>query len=198
MKSKVLASSTFKNQVENNKWNWTVSFWNKITWSFRRFYQRLKRLIQFTPIIWGGYDWDYRYATDLFKYQLNRMADHLESDRANIVDAKQTASRIRTATRLMDKVFDDEYSTEYFDILDAKYGKMQFKFVPEDDTVPETDQTLYKMEVFYGEEGRYSEEELKQIAEEHSRLFDLSQKKQEKAERILWKYINHNLRSWWD
>ena len=113
----------------------------------KRFFRRVKRVIDFLPIIYKGADWDYYYSIELFQYQLKRTADFLESDEANTMDAKATASRIRTAVELMDRV----YNHYYLDISDWS------------DPIS-----------------------MKEAAAQHT-----------KAERILWKFIEHNLRKWW-
>ena len=110
----------------------------------KRFFRRVKRVIDFLPIIYKGADWDYYYSIELFQYQLKRTADFLESDKANTMDAKATASRIRTAVELMDRV----YNHYYLDISDWS------------DPIS-----------------------MKEAAAQHT-----------KAERILWKFIEHNLR----
>ena len=167
--------------------------WYRITYPFKNFFRKTKRLIEFTPIIWNSYDWDYNYAIDLFIFQLERIAKSLESPNSYGVDSKQRAMRIRTAVKLMRKVYDDYYEMEYFDEMEKKYGKHQFNFIQKDD-----DPTLYTISTRYGEEGQYTEEKLIKIKEEENDLRLKAQKKQEKAERILWELINHNLRWWWD
>ena len=96
--------------------------WNNFTYFFKRKYKQIQRVIDFLPLIWKGYDFDYQYSIDLFKKQLERTADFLDSDRSYSMDAKQRASRIRTAIRLMDKVYDEDYSHEYIDKLEKLYG----------------------------------------------------------------------------
>jgi len=34
----------------------------------KQFIRRVKRTRDFLPMIWNGYDFDYRYAIDLFQY----------------------------------------------------------------------------------------------------------------------------------
>ena len=168
---------------------------NKIRDLFRPvtgFFYKIKRVINYLPIIWKGYDWDYHYSLDLFKYQLERTADYLESDKALTLDAKKHAMRIRTTIKLMERVYDDYYSVEYIDEMIEKYGKINYEFekINNKDT--------YELKIYYGEKGQYTEEEQKIIREEESRLFLLSLEKQKKAERILWDLIHNNIRSWWD
>jgi hypothetical protein len=38
----------------------------------------------------------------------------------------------------------------------------------------------------------------KEIDEVHTKLFKESQKKQERAHKLVWEYISHNIRGWWD
>ena len=108
----------------------------------KRFFRRVRRVIDFLPIIWEGEDYDYCYSIELFKYQLNRTADYIE-ERNFIESAKDVASEIRTATTLLENVYEEKYIQQEPDL----------------------------------EEGF-----LKHI----------------KAERIVWKFIGHNIKKWWD
>jgi hypothetical protein len=95
----------------------------------KRKIRQIKRVIDFFPLIWNGFDFDYRYATDLFQKQLERTATFLESDRAMTLEAKTNAQKIRTAIRLMDIVYDEKYVDEF---LDSKLkDKEEFKRVIE-------------------------------------------------------------------
>lgn len=167
------------------------AIWNNITWFFRR----LKRVWDFLPHIWRGYDFDYRYAIDIFKYQLERTADFMASDKAMTVDADVRAKRIRTAIELLDKVYDGEYGMEYMDQLESKYGRSNFEFV-EIDELDKKGNPYYKMLERY--EKDYTVPELLEIEKEKKYLMNLSSKKQERAHRLLWKYIEHNIQYWWD
>jgi len=96
---------------------------------FRRKYQQIKRVIDFLPLIWKGYDFDYQYSIDLFKKQLERTANYLETNSSYGMGATNRASRIRTAIRLIDKVYEERYVDEF---LDSKSkDKEEFKRVIE-------------------------------------------------------------------
>ena len=155
-----------------------------------QFFRRLKRLIQFIPHIWRGYDFDYRYAVDLFTYQLGRTADFLESDRAFTISADQNAKRIRTAIKLLNKVYEEEYSCEYQDKLKELYGPDVLKWWFED--TGSGDGSSY---IRFAYEKRDNADE---IGEMKSKLFKESQAKQERAHQLAWSYIAHNIRNWWD
>ena len=166
---------------------------NRFTYFFKRKYNQICRVIDFLPIIWNGFDFDYRYSLDVFKKQLERQAKFMESDKSHLMGSKQRASQIRTAIKLMDKVYDEEYGCEYQDKLKELYGEdvLEWKFTETED--------LYKGEKMFQIGWKYEDwDNASEIEETKDKLFKESQLKQEKAHKLLWKYIEHNIRHWWD
>jgi len=151
--------------------------------------------MDFLPMIWKGYDYDYRYAIELFQYQLERTANFMESDRVLTVDADIRARRIRTAVELLQKVYDEEYGCEYQDKLKEMYGEnvLDLEFIELDEKSDYDGESLYKMKWRY-EYWDNAEE----IAEVKRKLYKESQEKQKRAEELVWKFISHNIRYWWD
>src|SRR5210317_2502179 len=96
-------------------------------------FYNINPVIDFLPIIWKGYDFDYYSSIELFKYQLKRTAEYLESDKAQTLEAKANATKIWTAVELMEKVYDEEYGTEYMDDIERLYGKSYYGFVELDE-----------------------------------------------------------------
>ena len=156
----------------------------------KRFFRRVKRVMDFLPMIWKGYDYDYRYAIELFQYQLKRTSDFMESDRAMTMDADIRARRIRIAVELLQKVYDEEYGCEYQDKLKELYGENVLDWWFED-TGKEDGSSYLRLEY---EKWENSEE----IAEVKHKLYDESKAKQKRAEELVWKFISHNIRYWWD
>jgi hypothetical protein len=159
---------------------------------FKRKYRQLSRVLDFLPIIWKGYDFDYRYALDLFKHQLKRTADFLESDKAYTADAKPIAKRIRTALELMEKVYNEDYGTAYMDVIEQRYGKTNLEFI-------ETDmygKGMYIVQVT--NELAVDEEHQKQIDEVSYEMLKLCRERQRRAHKLLWDFIEHNIQNWWD
>lgn len=157
---------------------------------FKRKYRQIKRTLSFLPIIWKGFDFDYHYAIDLFKKQLERLANELESDRALTKSAKTNAQKIRTAIRLMDKVYDDAYAIEWMDEIEKLYGKDAFDSEFEDTGKGDGSYYLkFKYEKW---------DNAKEIKQLESKLFNESQEKQKRAHKLLWDFIEHNIQRWWD
>lgn len=157
---------------------------------FRRKYEQIQRVIDFLPIIWKGFDFDYHYSLELFKKQLERQAKFLESDKPSSSDAKHHASRIRTAISLMDNVYGDSYDMEWIDKLQEQFGKevLDWEF---EDTGDGTGSSYLNFKY----EKWDNAEEIKVVK---MTLVKLSREKQKRAEKLLWKFIGHNIRYWWD
>ena len=68
---------------------------------FKRKYRQIKRVIDFLPMIWKGYDFDYSYAINLFRHQLIRTEKYMSSPDTITVNANKRAKRIKTAIELL-------------------------------------------------------------------------------------------------
>ena len=97
--------------------------WGNITYWPRRKWRQIKNVINWIPIVWNQFDFDYRYSLEVFKYQLLKQASFMDSDKAMTKDSKIDAQKIRMICRLMDKVYDEEYGCEYQQKLKEAYGK---------------------------------------------------------------------------
>lgn len=160
-----------------------------------RFLTKIKRTLQFIPIIWKGYDWDYGSAVELFQYQLKRTADFMESEKAYSINAKQDARRIRTAVKLLEKVYDEDYGMEYRQKIEEKWGPSYFEFI-ETEELDSNGEPYYEMVEVYDRD--YTESELVMINEEKNTEMWESRAKQKRAHKLVWKFIEHNIQSWWD
>lgn len=164
--------------------------WGNFTYFFRRKYRQIKRVIDFFPLIWSGFDFDYHYAIDLFKKQLERLADELESDRAVTQSAPINAQKIRTAIRLMDKAYNGDYSLEYQSQFKEIYGEDALDHEFED-----TGKGNGSVYLKYKYEKWDNADEIKEV---ERKLFKESQEKQKRAHKLLWDFIEHNIERWWD
>jgi len=158
-------------------------------WIKRKLWQ-IRNIFRWLPIIWSQYDFDYDYAVKVFNFQLQKTAEYLESDKANTVDAKVNAQKIRTFLKLHKKIQDCDYSCEYQDKVDQKYGKgvRDFHFEPLEDQ-PGYSRLLRKYDNLPNS---------KEIKEYSDKMFKESQLKEKKAKRIMWSFLKFNLERWWD
>lgn len=163
---------------------------------FKRKYRQIQRVIDFLPIIWKGYDFDYHYSLELFKKQLERQATFLESDRAMTLSAKTNAQKIRTAIRLMDKVYNEEYGCEYMDTIEKLYGKTHYDFIELDEKGKYSGEPVYQM--VHRNELAVDEKHQKEIDEISRQMMLHSNEKQKRAHKLLWRYIEWNIMNWWD
>lgn len=150
---------------------------------FKRKYRQIRNIIKWIPILWNQFDFDYRYALNVFTFKLEQIADFMESDKACTMSAEHRASRIRMVLRLMKKVYDEDYGCEYQDQIERLYGPRYWIFDPQFEHMFEFPYTTEKLE------------EIKKVEHE---LFMKSNAKQQRAHKLLWKLVEHNIRGWWD
>lgn len=165
-----------------------------ILYQIKRKYKQVRNIIKWIPVLWNQFDFDYSYALDVFKVKLLEIVDRMESDRATCVGAKDRAKRIRMVVRLMEKVYNDDYGMEYLDQLDKLYGKELMEYV--DIPFIRDGRQMYSYKQKY--QLTETPERIKEIEEMTKLLCKRSHEKQERAHKLLWKLVEHNIRGWWD
>jgi len=156
--------------------------------SIKTFYKKCKRFIEFAPEIWNGNDYDYQSAVDLFSYQLERLADELESKNPH-VDTKHQVARIHATVEMIQKVYGEEYLERPLHIMERMYGECSFSFKPFEDT------DSFEVELVW--DRAVDEEHNKEINETYNAMMQHAYKDHERAHATLWKYVEHNIRNWW-
>jgi hypothetical protein len=186
-----------KNKLQN--------FIHNIFYWFKRKFWQIKNLIKWFPIIWKQYDFDYSYAIEVFKFQLNKTADFLDSNNSVGANAKYKAEKIRTITKLMDKVYEEEYACEYQGIFEKKYGKKSLSNIGKSSLVYKFEDLEYNQKnkrmimLESISKQKVINENLLSIRQNYfNNLFEESQKKQEKSHKVLWKLIENNIQNFWD
>lgn len=161
-------------------------------WIKRKFWQ-IRNVLRWLPIIWDQFDFDYIYAIEVFKFQLQKTSNFLNSDSAITQSAKDNHKRLETIIKLMTKVYDDEYGMEYQDVLEDKYGSelLEHKFIKCEDK-----EGFHELKWSY--QLTETPERIEEIDNETLMAMKLSNEKQKKAHKLLWKLIEHNIQKMWD
>lgn len=161
---------------------------SSIEYFFKRKFKQIKNLIKWFPIIWNQYDFDYSEAVKVFSFQLEKLANFLDSKHAHTESAKSTASSIRRWLKLMEKVQNEDFATEYQEKFKQKYGETKFVSVKISDT-------LVELVLIYPKVEGYTEDQIEDI---YRQMFYKSVRKQRKAELLVWKLLANHMNGWWD
>jgi len=160
--------------------------WSEVKWFFRQ----LNRSFAYFKHAWGGYDWDYSYSISMFQYSLERLSNNLDSNAAYGTDAKNRASRCRMITKLMKRVNEDYYALKYAEVLENMYGKCEMVF-------EELDNDMCRL-VGWKWEKAIDDKHNDDINDLSRELMKWSDEKQKRAEVLLWKLVEHNIKYFWD
>lgn len=156
----------------------------------RSYFDKVKRTIEFLPIIWRGFDFDYYYSIELFQHQLTRTAKFLESNKATVMDGKQRARRMRTIVELMDRVYNSYYELEHYDQMEKKWGTNTI--------VREPFEKGYSRYMRLVWSKATTEQEQIEANEEFDYLRKKALAKHLRAKKLLWKLVEHNIEDFWD
>jgi hypothetical protein len=163
----------------------------------------IKNLIHWIPIIWKDRDWDQHYIFEVLKHKLIKQAKYIGS-RDFHTRAKRDAEIMMLCVRLIEKVQDETYSSEY---MDYHQTEMSFKKIEDSDLhtleIKELSQNFdeyfkkyprqYK-KVMNGELNIFKREnkDLQVIA------MEIAHENQKRCQDLLFKILNNNINNWWD
>jgi hypothetical protein len=163
----------------------------------------IKNLIHWIPIIWKDRDWDQHYIFEVLKRKLIKQAKYIGS-RDFHTRAKRDAEIMMLCVRLIEKVQDETYSSEY---MDYHQTEMLFKKIEDSDLhtleIKELSQNFdeyfkkyprqYK-KVMNGELNIFKREnkDLQVIA------MEIAHENQKRCQDLLFKILNNNINNWWD
>jgi len=104
---------------EYNKWYWKLYRWFR--WEFkhlpRDISQGIKNLWKWFPIIWKDRDWDDHFIFEALKFKIKNTADYFVTN-PRYVGVEEDVRDMRICVKLIERIQDDYYQSEYFNYLD--------------------------------------------------------------------------------
>lgn len=186
---------------------------DKIWWKIRRWWRYeskylcrntkdgIRNVIRWFPIIWKDRDWDTHYIWEIFKFKLHNQAKYI-GDKDRHTSAKRDAEKMRLCVKLMDKLQNEYYASEY-----SEYQDSQFKFVP----IPDSDNYEMKSELlredfdsYFSKYPRIYKQVLKmenppyRNNEKFGIAVNIAKINHDRAKKLLFKIMENEIERWWD
>ena len=198
---------------EAKPWYKKIAHRISLNWEFkyqylwRDFKTGIKNIVYWLPIIWKDRNWDHRYIYTILQHKLKAQSKYI-GDRDHHVTAKRDAEIMMTCVRLIDKVGEEFYSSEYSDYHKSKHwfedvpGKeglssWNSRILEEDFSdyikkYPLIEKRVMKGEGVFSLDGEDSLEIKQRIA------MNIGQINHERANKLLFKIMEENMSRWWD
>jgi hypothetical protein len=161
----------------------------------KQFFRRISNLYRWLPIIWKDEDWDHYYIFEVLKFKLKNQAEYINK-RGIHLSAKRDAEIMMTCVRLIEKIQDEYYASEYFEYYKSY---LEFKKL-ENSELFEISETVTS-EALEGYFKKYPLIYKKVYAEDlpkNTIAFRMGRINEERAHKLLFKIIQENIQSWWD
>jgi len=165
------------------------------------FVQGIKNLVRWFPIIWKDRDWDHHYIWQIMKFKILNQAEYIGTKDRHM-SAKRDAEIMRLCVRLMDKVQNEYYSSEYMD-----YHKSRYYFVDiEGENLKELKHFLLteNYDVFFSKYPLV----YKAVMKSKNTLFrkdtkegiaiNIAHMNHKRAMKLLFTLMEKNISNWWD
>jgi hypothetical protein len=169
-------------------------------------YRGIKNLIKWFPVIWRDRDWDSSYIFKILEHKLTLQSEGT-AKRDIHVNAQRDAEVMMTCVRLMERVREDYYQSEYMNYHKSDYWFEDIEDKPgwstwEHEIKSENFEDYFKKypliykRVLNGEgvfsSSKESEPEIKQ-----SIAMNIAHINHDRARKLLFKLMEQNIEQWW-
>jgi hypothetical protein len=111
--------------IQISKW-----LWDNIGWQIRNIYRSIQNLIRWFPVICKDRDWDQHFIWEILKTKLKHQSQYI-GDRALHTRAKYDSERMMWCVRLINKIQEETYSSEYMDYHKSNYNWLDIEDKPD-------------------------------------------------------------------
>lgn len=161
------------------------------------FFRRVKRLIEFFPVIWSTYDFDSSMQYEFLRYTTQRFLKYVET-KGHCVRTKRFDRDVKTIIYLLGRVNNDfgHNNDKHEEYLYKRYNiaKSEFKFV----AIKDTDLLRWHNLYLTHNGDILSGEKLEAFRKEQSKMFHASRKQQQTEHKMLFDLLNKRLPHMWD
>jgi hypothetical protein len=154
----------------------------------KRFYYRLKKWIEWRPILWENYDFDAHTIYQLLRYKLERIYRCLENGHA--IQEERDMKALRLAIKLAKRLEAGNYEDSFYDRHDKKWGELKTWFEP----IPGSTNSYWRS----SRPNAVTEQEKEQERKETRELYEAAQSKEAREKRWLFAIISKYDKVWWD
>jgi hypothetical protein len=182
------------------QWTWMGKLWFSIK-------RGIPALWRWKKVAWNDVDWDHSSIYNVLRFKIENIANYIE-EHDRFVGAKEEVEWMRKCVRLIDKVSDSEYETEY---LDYKQTEWRFEDLEDGtgssemhiDTVSENlDDYLNKYPLCKKRAIQYIKDNQHRYCKDHNDkgmvAMIMGQLRQAKAKKLLFDIIEWRIERWWD
>jgi hypothetical protein len=144
--------------------------------------------------VWKDRDYDRHYIFESLKFKIDNTANYIEKNK-RFVGWENEVKWMRLTTKLIDRVNEGYYESEYQEEVEKIWGKRDYKFTPVKwDSKGEP--SLYEMDFVY--DNVKSEADKKAVDKMISDGLKSGRDKHTKARKLLFTIIESRIEGWWD
>ena len=171
----------------------------------RNIKEGIKNIFYWLPVIWKDRNWDHTFIYEVLKHKLKAQANYIGTKDRH-TRAQQDARRMLICAKLLQKMQDDTYATEYLNYAEDEFWFEDVKDKPGYSTIeskniwenyddyfkkyPLIYKRVVKGEGMFSIEGR--EDDKQRIA------MNIAHINHNRAHKLLFKIIEKDIQNWWD
>jgi hypothetical protein len=181
-------------------------YWKNLGWRIKQFWVSVKNLWRWLPVMWKDRDWDDHYIWEILKTKLKYQSKYIGS-RDIHVNAKYDAERMMWCVRLIEKIQDEHYAGEYMDYHESRFnwldidGDTEHKRLEIEEVSENYDEYFAKHKAAVRKVLANKEYQIFELNDDNYKqrlAMNVGRYNEKRAQDLLFKLLNRDIRGWWD
>jgi hypothetical protein len=171
-------------------------------YKIKQFFRNIHNIYRWFPIIWKDRDWDDHFIWEILKFKLTNQAKYIGHHNRH-TSAKRDAQIMNTCVKLIDKIQNEYYNSEYID-----YHNNRFHFDDCKDKPGYKQLRIEEVSERYDDYFKLYPRIYKQVINSDKLIFNKKNRagiamniahiNHDRARKLLFKIIEQNIERWWD
>lgn len=187
--------------IQISKW-----LWDNIGWQIRNIYRSIKNLIRWFPVICKDRDWDQHFIWEILKTKLKHQSQYI-GDRDFHTRAKYDSERMLWCVRLINKIQEETYSSEYMDYHKSNYNWLDIEDKPDYKQLEIKEISNNFNDYFLKHPLEYKRVinnpstqiwPIKDVNESNRIAMNISYNRERRAKKILFTLLERHIDFWWE
>lgn len=161
-------------------------------WFSRDVCRFIKRVIEYSSILWKDKDYDYAYILDMIQYKIQRTREHIGHHNL-LTNTQKYCNQMLEVEALIEFIRKDEFCEKEREAHDKKWGESVWNSIPCNDGNKFAGSEIRTVRLnVRTEKDRINERK------EYRKLMNLEIQRSRNAWNRLFRLLNQNMRNWWD
>jgi hypothetical protein len=165
--------------------------------TIRRVYRKIRKIVQWIPLLWEDEDWDYNYILTVLDYKLSRTYNEIKNGYGDDEEwIKPRCAEIQEVRDMIVEIKADAFAEKEYSEHEEKYGLI--KMIYDEEVVRNSRTVIIAYEKAILPDGSINETLNDEAKNARLEISKIEENRRNEAMNKMFSLVAKNIRGWWD